>query len=83
MSKVPTFNKVNQIVSIVLLILPLVLMTRDVQEKWQFRKIEMSLASGQIEQTVAIDHLSTLALEMKVRQYLDYTGRQLSKLGEC
>jgi hypothetical protein len=58
-------------------------MAQDVQQKWQFREIEKKLASGQVEQSIAIEDLLTFTLEMKDRQYLDYTGRQLTRLGEC
>ena len=81
--KVPALSKVNRIISIVLLMLPLALTTKDVQQKWQFREIEKKLVSGQIEQSIAIEDLLTLTLEMKDRQYLDYTGRKLARIGEC
>jgi hypothetical protein len=81
--KVPALSKVNRIISIILLMLPLALMTKDVKQKWQFREIEKKLVSGQVEQSIAIEDLWTLTLEMKDRQYLDYTGRQLTRLGEC
>jgi hypothetical protein len=81
--KVSALSKVHRIISIVLLILPLALMAQDVQQKWQFREIEKKLASGQVEQSIAIEDLLTFTLEMKDRQYLDYTGRQLTRLGEC
>ena len=83
LSKLQLPSKVRNLGSVFLLLVPLILIVDDVQQKIAFRHMEVKLISGSIESELGITELTSMSLRMKDRQYLNYTGKQLAKLGDC